>query len=103
MSVVCHAQTPPANSADSKGSPAATAPEGAASELAKSEAMLKVPKCARPIYPTRAMRDGHQGNGVLKIKINADGGLGSAIVEKSTGSPKLDQAKLESVMSCKFK
>jgi TonB family protein len=54
-------------------------------------------------YPIAAKKAKHEGNGILEITISADGGLGSALVKKSTGYPELDQAMLDSVKPCKFK
>ena len=50
-----------------------------------------------PPYPTISQRLGEQGTTVLKVTIGVDGKVSMAVLEKTSGSDRLDQAAIEFV------
>ena len=56
----------------------------------------------RPRYPESARRAGLEGVTMLRFEVRADGTVGTMTVEKSTGSPDLDQAAMAAVRTWRF-
>lgn len=56
-----------------------------------------------PPYPEDAFRGNHQGTVDLLVTIDADGTLGAARVDRSSGNASLDRAALESLARYRFK
>jgi protein TonB len=59
--------------------------------------------CALPAYPPRAVRNGDTGTTILALLIGADGRVGSARVERSSGFRELDRAAIDALSLCRFK
>jgi protein TonB len=56
-----------------------------------------------PVYPLDAARRGEQGTVTLRLTIGTDGGVLTAEVAKSSGSPRLDRAALTRIETWHFK
>ena len=56
-----------------------------------------------PVYPLDAARRGEQGTVTLRLTIGTDGGVLTAEVAKSSGSPRLDRAALARIETWHFK
>lgn len=56
----------------------------------------------KPVYPSLSRRLGEQGRVVLRVKVAASGLPTEVILQASSGSPRLDQAALETVRRWKF-
>lgn len=56
-----------------------------------------------PLYPLDAARRGEQGTVTLRLTIGTDGGVLTAEVAKSSGSPRLDRAALTRIETWHFK
>lgn len=65
--------------------------------------MASATGCARPDYPARAARNGETGTVALALLIRADGTVGEAKVQKSSGSRELDRAAMSALSLCTFK
>ena len=55
-----------------------------------------------PLYPAIAKRAGEQGKVVLRVRVDASGRAESVEIQASSGSPRLDQAALETVKRWRF-
>ena len=55
-----------------------------------------------PAYPALSRRSGEQGRVLLRVMVNAAGGADTVEVRTSSGSPRLDQAALETVRRWRF-
>ncbi len=66
-------------------------------------ALANASDCVRPDYPARAARNGEVGTVLLSLLIRADGKVGEAKVQKSSGSRELDRAAVAALSLCKFK
>lgn len=53
-------------------------------------------------YPVQALRQHEQGRLQLRVLIDADGKVQKVAIERSSGSPRLDQAALQSVRQWRF-
>ena len=81
------------------GTPAATAPDAPVANADRDATVLqRVP----PDYPVNALRDGHSGTVVLKVRIDADGNPGDIDIEKSSGTRALDRAARDAVRQWRF-
>ena len=58
--------------------------------------------CEKPEYPKRSLQDGEEGTVTIKLTISAEGNVVNAIVEKSSGFSKLDNATLKAWSLCHF-
>ena len=58
--------------------------------------------CREPEYPATAARLGESGKVVLALLVGLDGRVVDSKIEKSSGSPRLDQAAREALSLCKF-
>lgn len=56
-----------------------------------------------PSYPALARRRGYQGRVVVRVSVQANGGVGSAVVTQSSGHNILDEAALEAVRQWRFR
>jgi TonB family protein len=72
-------------------------------DLGTGEAMVTV-LGPMPTYPSKAMKEGKEGNVAVRIFVNAGGGSDLAIVTKSSGDLRLDYAAISSIkQKWKFK
>ena len=55
-----------------------------------------------PSYPTLAKRMGEEGTVRLRVKVTADGAAEAVELKSSSGSPRLDQAALDTVRRWRF-
>jgi TonB family protein len=59
---------------------------------------------AMPAYPPKVLKEGKEGNVMVRILVNAGGGLSLAIITKSSGDLRLDHAAIASIQKqWKFK
>lgn len=56
----------------------------------------------KPVYPAISRRLGEQGRVVLRVRVEADGRTADVQLHASSGSPRLDQAALDTVRRWKF-
>jgi len=89
MSYDAHDSGPPAPG------PAATVPDAAPSALAYA-GRTKVP------YPIEAVRRGEHGTVMLRVLVGPDGAVQAVEIEKTSGSPRLDNAAREAVRQWTF-
>jgi periplasmic protein TonB len=59
--------------------------------------------CAKPAYPTNAMRNGDTGTVTLALLVGTDGRVTSSRIEHSSGHRELDKAAVNALSLCKFK
>ena len=87
--------------AASSGPPAPPAPPAPAAVVAPHEGAnyLKNP---RPPYPPVAMRQGWQGEVLVRVRVSPDGRAASVAVQRSSGRDTLDKAALEAVRGWLF-
>lgn len=87
--------TPPAPPAEPPPAPANTAPRA----VGLNEIQCAPPK---PDYPRQSVRMGESGTSVINLTFDEKGKITKAIVKKSSGSSRLDEAAVEAVrrMSC---
>lgn len=55
-----------------------------------------------PQYPIQAAREGHQGEVILDVTINAQGEVTNVTVEKSSGYRELDRAAVDAARKWRF-
>ena len=67
--------------------------------LLASAAYLRTPA---PLYPPAALRAGEQGTVTLRVLVTREGLAARVDIEKSSGSPHLDAAALETVKAWRF-
>jgi TonB family protein len=60
-------------------------------------------KCAKPVWPSEALRNNQEGTVTLKFLIGIDGTVRESKVTKSSGFPLLDLAAQDAISKCKFK
>jgi protein TonB len=59
--------------------------------------------CAKPAYPTNALRNGDTGTVTLALMIGPDGKVQSSRISQSSGSRDLDRAAVNALSLCRFK
>ena len=64
---------------------------------------VKPLKTERPLYPRMAREQGWQGEVLLRARINADGTVKNATVQKSSGFPILDDSAIQAVKIWSFR
>ncbi|MBW9335051.1 energy transducer TonB [Herbaspirillum sp. RU 5E] len=104
----------PVTAADAPSSPAAApTAEAAAAAVAVTPAtpMSRPPvitsgvqylTAPQPVYPAAARRRGDEGEVLLRVLINAQGGVEQIALERSSGIASLDQAAREAVQRARF-
>lgn len=92
-------------------SPSPSVPEASviADDMPASSASITLPRFnaaylnnPAPIYPPVARRMGEQGRVVLHVRVRADGTPVEVTIDRSSGSPRLDQAAIEAVRHWRF-
>lgn len=118
--IVKKAVTPPTPVVNTRSSPnavtapvSAPAPEPAAPAAAPAAAPPAQPKTIasgveylqppRPDYPAAARRMGEEGKAVLRVLVNDKGRAERIELQKSSGSPRLDEAAKQAVLRALFK
>jgi bla regulator protein BlaR1 len=66
------------------------------------DAVLDFASCAKPIYPSAAVKEQRTGTVKLGFLVNTDGAVEDSRVERSSGHDDLDQAAREGIKLCKF-
>ena len=66
-------------------------------------ALVDFASCQKPVYPPAALEKHEQGTVTMSFDIDAEGHVTGARVERSSGSPDLDQEALGSIAKCAFK
>ncbi|WP_406850833.1 TonB family protein [Herbaspirillum huttiense] len=103
-------------SADTSSAPSApaapaSAPEVAAAPVTPAAPMIRPPvitsgvqylTAPQPVYPAAARRRGDEGEVLLRVLINAQGGVEQIALERSSGIASLDQAAREAVQRARF-
>ncbi|QBP76507.1 energy transducer TonB [Herbaspirillum huttiense] len=103
-------------SADTSSAPSApaapaSAPEAAAAPVTPAAPMIRPPvitsgvqylTAPQPVYPAAARRRGDEGEVLLRVLINAQGGVEQIALERSSGIASLDQAAREAVQRARF-
>ena len=79
--------------------PPAPAPTPAKSSSGSSAQYVGV--CESP-YPTLSKRMNEKGTVVVKVLVKSDGTAGDVELKSSSGYPRLDQAWLEAIKTCRF-
>jgi len=102
---------PSAPSAPSSPAAPASAPEAAAAPVTPAAPMIRPPvitsgvqylTAPQPVYPAAARRRGDEGEVLLRVLINAQGGVEQIALERSSGIASLDQAAREAVQRARF-
>lgn len=81
---------------------AAAAPTGAAAPITPARFDAAYLQNPPPPYPPLAKRMGEQGRVMLRVFVSAEGRADGIEVKASSGSPRLDQAALETVRTWRF-
>jgi len=93
------APAPPPEAVAKPAPPPAPAPSAAKSSSVSSAQY--VGSCEAP-YPTMSKRMNEKGTVVLKVLVKSDGTAGDVELKSSSGYPRLDQAWLEAIKTCRF-
>ncbi|CAK0765656.1 periplasmic protein TonB [Gammaproteobacteria bacterium] len=56
----------------------------------------------RPVYPLTSRRMGEEGTVILKVQVGENGSALQVMLKSSSGSPRLDQSALDTVVKWKF-
>jgi protein TonB len=64
--------------------------------------VVKSSSCREPEYPATAARLGETGEVVLSLLVGINGRVVDSKIEKSSGSPRLDQAARQALSLCQF-
>lgn len=59
--------------------------------------------CKKPEYPPESLSANETGAVLLKLLIDADGNVTDAVVERSSGHARLDEAARGALAGCKFR
>lgn len=109
--MVTSADTSSAPSAPSSPTAPASAPEAAAAPVTPVAPMIRPPvitsgvqylTAPQPVYPAAARRRGDEGEVLLRVLIDAQGGVEQIALERSSGIASLDQAAREAVRRARF-
>lgn len=92
------AQTP-ATPQEPAASAASAAPAAAA---VTTKALARFETCAKPHYPAEALAKRVEGTVTLRFRIEADGSVSQALVQKSSGDASLDEAARVAIAKCSF-
>ena len=93
------APAPPPEAVAKPAPPPAPAPSAAKSSSGSSAQY--VGSCEAP-YPTMSKRMNEKGTVVVKVLVKSDGTAGDVELKSSSGYPRLDQAWLEAIKTCRF-
>jgi protein TonB len=93
------APAPPPEAVAKPAPPPAPAPSAAKSSSGSSAQY--VGSCEAP-YPTMSKRMNEKGTVVVKVLVKSDGTAGDVELKSSSGYPRLDQAWLEEIKTCRF-
>jgi protein TonB len=93
------APAPPPEAVAKPAPPPAPAPSTAKSSSGSSAQY--VGSCEAP-YPTMSKRMNEKGTVVVKVLVKSDGTAGDVELKSSSGYPRLDQAWLEAIKTCRF-
>ena len=74
----------------------------AAPRQARLDAPPKPKRNIKPDYPKGARQRGEQGDGVVEIRVNAEGAVDDVKVATSSGFPELDEAAVRAARAAKF-
>jgi protein TonB len=80
-----------------KAAPAPPAPAAPIAKVAPTKLESITRTHTLPPYPTISQRLGEQGTTTIKVTISVEGNVTAAVLEKSSGSDRLDQAAIEYV------
>ncbi|MCC7487444.1 MAG: energy transducer TonB [Burkholderiales bacterium] len=78
------------------------APQAAASTVPPPAINARYLRNPAPRYPPAARRSGEQGTVTLRVLVSPDGAPARVDIEKTSGSPHLDNAALEAVKGWRF-
>lgn len=76
--------------------------ETAVHEAAFARALARFDTCAKPMYPADALAQKATGTVTLRFLIDTDGTVADAVVQKSSGTPSLDEAARVAIAKCRF-
>ena len=93
------APAPPPEAVAKPAPPPAPAPSAAKSSSGSSAQYVGA--CEAP-YPTMSKRMNEKGTVVVKVLVKSDGTAGDVELKSSSGYPRLDQAWLEAIKTCRF-
>jgi protein TonB len=71
-------------------------------QQASTAPVVQASSCREPEYPAASARAGESGRVVLALLVDVDGKVKDSKVEKSSGSPRLDEAARQALSLCKF-
>lgn len=100
--VQASAQPDPAPAEVAAPAPAAPPAEPGNGTL-RSAVLADANSCAKPEYPAKAARNGETGTVTLALLVDANGGVSTSRVQRSSGSRELDRAAQAALSLCKFK
>lgn len=95
----------PANaiSAITRAAPPAEAPPAPPRAAVRVQPEVSAASCEKPEYPAASRRLEETGTVVLRFLIAEEGRVVDSRIEKSSGSPRLDEAARSALSRCKFK
>ena len=95
------APAPPPEPVAKPAPPPAPAPAPAPAKSSTGSSAQYVGSCEAP-YPTMSKRMNEKGTVVVKVLVKSDGTAGDVELKSSSGYPRLDQAWLEAIKTCRF-
>ncbi len=82
--------------------PSAPVQQEAPKTVAHVAPVVRSSSCREPEYPAAAARLGETGEVVLSLLVGVNGRVVDSRIEKSSGSPRLDQAARQALSLCQF-
>ncbi len=95
------APAPPPEPVAKPAPPPAPAPAPTPAKSSTGSSAQYVGSCESP-YPTMSKRMNEKGTVVVKVLVKSDGTAGDVELKSSSGYPRLDQAWLEAIKTCRF-
>lgn len=91
-----------AGCAQTPTTPQEPAAAAASAEAVTTKALARFDTCAKPHYPAEALARRVEGTVTLRFRIEADGSVSQALVQKSSGDASLDEAARVAIAKCSF-
>ncbi|HVT37123.1 MAG TPA: energy transducer TonB, partial [Nevskiaceae bacterium] len=81
---------------------ASAAPAAAKEHGPASAAKVDWTSCSQPSYPSASLRRREEGTVMMAFHIDPSGHVTGQRIDKSSGSPRLDQAAVDAIVKCRF-
>lgn len=76
--------------------------EAVVNQAEVTPALARFDTCTKPMYPADALASKAAGTVTLRFLIDTDGNVADAVVQRSSGTPSLDEAARVAIAKCRF-